>query len=125
MPHILAHVINWRHRNVGTTGLRLCATDRVGVIMVYDSQYTKDQCTAPVPPGRARRVKNATVIAVCRRLVQAATDRRVALRWVKVKGHSDHAGNDAADQRATWAQNGGARNESNINDLMAYIRQHG
>ena len=24
-----------------------------------------------------------------------------------------------------WAQNGGARNESNINDLMAYIRQHG
>ena len=75
--------------------------------------------------GHARRVKNATVIAVCRRLMQAAMDRQVTLHWVKVKGHSGHAGNDAADQRANWAQNGGARNESNINDLMAYIRQHG
>ena len=52
-------------------------------------------------------------------------DRRTLIRWVKVKGHSDHEGNDAADQRANWAQNGGARNESDINNLMAYIRQHG
>ena len=57
--------------------------------------------------------------------MQAATDRRTLIRWVKVKGHSDHEGNDAADQRANWAQNGGARNESDINNLMAYIRQHG
>ena len=93
--------------------------------MVYDSQYTKDQCTAPTPPGRARHVKNATTIAVCRRLIQAATDRRAAVRWVKVKGHSGHEGNDAADTRANWAQNGGSKGESTINNVMAYIRQQG
>ena len=37
----------------------------------------------------------------------------------------EHEGNDAADERATWAQNGGAKNESNINDIMAYLRQQG
>ena len=93
--------------------------------MVYDSQYTKDQCTAPAPPGRARQVKNATTIAVCRRLIQAATDRQTAIHWVKVKGHSGHDGNDAADTRAGWAQNGGTKDESNINNIMAYIRQQG
>ena len=70
-------------------------------------------------------MKNATVIAVCRRLIQAVTDRRVAMRWVKVKGHSGHEGNNAADDRATWAQNGGSQNESNINNVMAYLRQQG
>eukprot|EP01043_Picozoa_sp_COSAG02_P073129 COSAG02_NODE_14085_length_1312_cov_6.287716_2_plen_54_part_00 len=52
-------------------------------------------------------------------------DRRVAFQWVKVKGHSGHEGNDKADDRATWGQNGGAQHESNINNLMAYIRQQG
>ena len=70
-------------------------------------------------------MKNATVIAVCRRLIQAVTDRRVEMRWVKVKGHSGHEGNNAADDRATWAQNGGSQNESNINNVMAYLRQQG
>ena len=65
------------------------------------------------------------MIAVCRRLLQAVIERNTDVRWVKVKGHSDHEGNDAADTRANWAQNGGAHNESNINDLMAYIRQTG
>ena len=32
-------------------------------------------------------------------------------KWVKVKGHSGDEGNDVADQRANWAQNGGAQNE--------------
>ena len=66
-----------------------------------------------------------TVIAVCRRLIQAVTDRRVVVRWVKVKGHSGHEGNDVADARATWAQNGGSQNESDINSGMAYLRQQG
>ena len=99
--------------------------DETGALMVYDSQYTCDQCTAPRPPGRARHIKNATVIAVCRRMLQAVTDRQVVTRWIKVKGHSEHEGNDAADERATWAQNGGAKNESNINGIMAYLRQQG
>ena len=108
-------------RNTAPQGVQLRVAEKVGVVMVYDSQYTKDQCTAPRPPGRARRVKNATAIAVCRRLIQAAMDRMVLLRWVKVKGHSDHAGNDAADTRANWAQNGGAKNETDISSLMAYM----
>ena len=47
------------------------------------------------------------------------------VRWVKVKGHSDHEGNDAADTRANWAQSGGSKGESNISNLMAYLRQRG
>eukprot|EP01043_Picozoa_sp_COSAG02_P074565 COSAG02_NODE_14985_length_1217_cov_18.995528_1_plen_123_part_00 len=88
VPHIAAHMVTWKTENTGAYGLQLRAADVVGVVMVYDSQYTRDQCTAPRPPGRTRRVKNATVIAVCRRLLQAAMDRRVAFQWVKVKGHS-------------------------------------
>ena len=108
-----------------TTELQLRTGDEIGALMVYDSQYTCDQCTAPRPPGHARHVKNATVIAVCRRMLQAVTDRQVVTRWVKVKGHSGHEGNEAADTRATWAQNGGTKGESNISNLMAYLRQHG
>ena len=125
VPHIMAAILTWRTRNTAPNGLQLQQSDEIGVIMVYDSQYTKDQCTAPRPPGHARHVKNATVIAVCRRLVQAVTDRNVVTRWVKVKGHSGHDGNNAADDRATWAQNGGSKNESNINNVMAYLRQQG
>ena len=60
-----------------------------------------------------------------RRLLQAVIERNTDVRWVKVKGHSDHEGNEAADTRATWAQNGGAKGESNISNLMAYLRQRG
>ena len=125
VPHIMAAVLTWKTRNMIPNGLQLRAGDENGVVMVYDSQYTCDQCTAPRPPGHARRVKNATVIAVCRRMLQAVTDRQVVTRWVKVKGHSGHEGNNAADDRATWAQNGGAKNESNISNIMAYLRQQG
>ena len=58
-------------------------------------------------------------------MIQAVTDRRVVTRWVKVKGHSGHEGNDAADDRATWAQNGGSKNEADISSVMAYLRQQG
>ena len=36
-----------------------------------------------------------------------------------------YRGNDAAFKRATWAQNGGAKNERDINSIMAYLREHG
>ena len=125
VPHIMAAVLTWRTRNTAPHGLQLQPSAEVGVIMVYDSQYTKDQCTAPRPSERARHLKNVTVIAVCKRLIQAVTERRVVVRWVKVKGHSGHEGNNAADERATWAQNGGSQNESDINSVMAYLRQQG
>ena len=51
---------------------------------------------------------------MCRRLIQAAVERTIDIKWVKVKGHSDDAGSDAADLRANWAQSGGTKNEQDI-----------
>ena len=58
-------------------------------------------------------------------ILQAVADRHTHVKWVKVKGHSEHEGNDKADECATWAQNGGAKNERDINSIMAYLREHG
>ena len=69
--------------------------------------------------------KNETAIAVCRRMVQAATDRNALIVWVKVKGHSGDEGNDAADKRANWAQNGGVEHEQDVTRMMDYIREYG
>ena len=54
----------------------------------HDSQYTKDQCTGCKPANEVRKVKNATMIAICRRLIQAVAERHTHTKWVKVKGHS-------------------------------------
>ena len=113
-------MLQWR-RGAGRRHWGMRRAETLGVIMVYDSQYTCDQCTAPRPPGHARRVKNATVIAVCRRMLQAVTDRRVVTRWVKVKGHSGHEGNNAADDVATWGQNGGSKNVENMTECMDWL----
>jgi len=86
--------------------------EAVGLIMVYDSQYTKDHCTAPTHvPAPAT---NATVVKVCRRLVQATAERRFEIRWVKVKGHSGDEGNNAADVAA-----------KDIEGLMQRLRMDG
>ena len=66
--------------------------------------------------------KNATVIRVCRRLVQAAQESQLIVRWVKVKGHSEEEGNDAADEAANWAQNGGSKGEQDIETIIDYLR---
>ena len=95
--------------------------ETLGVIMAYDSQYTKDQCIAQAQRSNARAPKNATVIAVCRRLIRAAEAAGTELHWVKVKGHSGDEGNDAADTRANWAQNGGAKNEQDVHVAMTSL----
>ena len=106
-------------------GAKLAVGEPIGVIMLYDPQYTKDQCTMQRPPDAKRQLKNATVVAVCRRLIQAATEKAVSVKWVKVKGHSGDEGNDAADKRANWGQNGGASQEQEIGQMMAFLRDHG
>jgi ribonuclease HI len=93
--------------------------------MLYDSQYTKDQCTMRRPPDAKRQLKNATVVAVCRRLIQAATEKSISIKWVKVKGHSGDEGNDAADKRANWAQDGGTKREQEIDQMMMFLRSQG
>ena len=86
----------------------------------YDSQYTKDQCVSHKDP-----IKNATVIRVCRRLVQAAHEKQFLVQWVKVKGHSGEEGNDVADAAANWAQNGGSKGEQDIDALMNMLNDGG
>ena len=88
------------------------------VLCCHDSEW---QCLSCFP----REPKNETAIAICRRMVQAATDRNALIVWVKVKGHSGDEGNDAADKRANWAQNGGVEHEQDVTRMMDYIREHG
>ena len=39
--------------------------------------------------------------------------------------HSGDEGNDAADKRANWAQNGGLEHEQDMTRMMDYIREYG
>ena len=91
--------------------------------MVYDSQYTKDVCTAaqhvPVP------AQNGTAIRVCKRLLQAAAERRTQVAWVKVKGHSGEQGNNMADSCAGFAQQGKTLNEQDIAMMLDYVKEYG
>ena len=45
------------------------------------------------------------------------------VHWVKVKGHSAHEGNGAADLCATWAINGGWSNIQPITTVMQAIKE--
>ena len=55
-------------------------------------------------------------------MLRAAADKRVLVRWVKVKGHSNEGGNDVADKLAGYAQRGGAQNEQDIAMIMDGLR---
>eukprot|EP01047_Picozoa_sp_COSAG01_P058411 COSAG01_NODE_6881_length_3454_cov_10.233979_2_plen_156_part_00 len=65
---------------------------------------------------------NQTAVEVGRRLVHEARSSRMRVHWVKVKGHSAHEGNDAADLCATWAINGGWSNIQPITAVMEAIK---
>jgi hypothetical protein len=54
--------------------------------------------------------------------VHEARASRMRVHWVKVKGHSAHEGNDAADLCATWAINGGWSNIQPIMTVMQAIK---
>ena len=44
----------------------------------------------------------------------------------KMAPEDQHGGySHAADERATWAQQGGSKNEVDISSVMAYLRQQG
>ena len=40
---------------------------------------------------------------------------------MKVKGHSEDKGNDAADNAANWAQNGGSSGVQDIDAIMLLL----
>jgi ribonuclease HI len=122
VPHAMAAAMVWRRQNAGCRGYRIKTRETTGMVMVYDSQYTRDRCTERTSKHGA---KNATVISVCRRLVQAAAERQFHVEWVKVKGHSGDEGNDKADAAANWAQNGGAKGEQDIALLMQLLQTLG
>ena len=122
VPHAMTLLMKWK-RGVGRTRWGMRSTGTLGVIMVYDSQYTKDVCTAPehVPVP----CNNRTAIVVCRRLIAAARSRRVQIAWLKGKGHSKEEGNDSADKLAGYAQNGGEKNVQDIAMMMDLLRSDG
>ena len=70
-------------------------------------------------------MKNRTAIVVCQRMLRAVAEKRVLVRWVKVKGHSNEEGDDMADKLAGYAQQGGARNEQDIAMIMDGLRATG
>ena len=104
------------------------------VILAHDSQYVKDTCE--VQAGTAPAATNTTLVSLCRRLLQEARDCGLKVVWVKVRGHSAAANNDAdipPASRATvdgnnWADKaaeyGATREPKEEKDIQNYIYYH-
>ena len=77
--------------------------------------------------GRQTATAMAAAVTAVTAVTLHTTDRRIAVAAVtlKVKGHSGDEGNDAADKRANWAQNGGVEHEQDVTRMMDYIREYG
>ena len=129
VPQILAHFLMWKLRNP-VEGWR------AHIVLVYDSQLTKDACDVPTDRRHIPPKSNETVAMLSRRLLQAVEDSGSAVTWVKTRGHADkyigqadvsaaahHAvlGNQAADNAATAGQRG---KRKGVMNLEQYLRQH-
>ena len=119
VPHAIHRVYRWRQHNRRRLNLR--STDWTHVIMVYDSECARTNSDAtvtdPLPDA------NTTVVRMIRRLIAEMPNYRIRVHWVKVRGHSDHKGNDAADKAATWGQNGGSKNVENMMECMEWLKE--
>ena len=129
MPQILSHFLLWKERNPR-------AAARAHLIMVYDSQLTKDACSVPdsrryVPPAT-----NESVTMLSRRLLQAVTAGGSTVTWVKTRGHADKyvsrnevseaayntvLGNQTADAAATAGQCG---QRKGVINLVTFMQRH-
>jgi hypothetical protein len=83
--------------------------------MVYDSECARTNSDAavtdPLPDA------NTTVVRMIRRLIAEMPNHRIRVHWVKVRGHSDHKGNDAADKAAMvhrWCSRDGQVSEARL-----------
>jgi hypothetical protein len=110
IPQVLIRMMRWRRwrqneADMARRGYEHLPLGRpTSLILVYDSKYTYDMCVSH-KPARC----NATVIGLCRRLLEDAELANIHVTWVKVRGHSDNTGNDMADDAATRGMNGGKK----------------
>ena len=108
---------------------------RAHLIMVYDSQLTRDACDVPESRRHIPPKTNETVIVLSRRLLQAITDGGSIVEWVKTRGHADKyvkqrdvsaaayetvMDNQAADAAATAGQLGRRKGFINLAQFMQH-----
>ena len=109
---------------------------RARIVLVYDSQLTKDACDVPTDRQHIPPKSNETVSMLSQRLLQAVEGSGSTVTWVKTRGHADkyigqadvsaaahHAvlGNQAADNAATAGQRG---QRKGVVNLEQYLQQH-
>ena len=82
VPQILAFFLLWKERHPREA-------HRAHLIMVYDSQLTRDACDVPASRRHIPPKTNETVTVLSRRLLQAITDGGSTVEWVKTRGHAD------------------------------------
>ena len=109
---------------------------RAHLIMVYDSQLTRDACCVPDNRRHVPPAANETVTMLSRRLLQAIAEGGSTVTWVKTRGHADKyvsrgevseaafdtvLGNQAADAEATAGQRG---HRKGVINLVAFMQRH-
>ena len=129
VPQILAHFLMWKLRNPAVAR-------RAHIVLVHDSQLTKDACDVPLDRRSTPPKSNETLSMLSRRLLQAVEGGGSIVTWVKTRGHADKyigeadvsaaahdavLGNQAADNAATAGQRG---QRKGVVNLEQYLQQH-